>query len=123
TDIHALAAESRRLRSEDICLNHVVNEREVARLFTCTEYDGPLSAHVCRDEFGDGGSVLRRRILSWSEHIEIPQAHRLHAVELRGKMEDHVDPAEQRFQRRGEQVGLDESGLTYFRDVRLVSCS
>src|SRR3989442_2437247 len=65
---------------EEICLDDVRDECEVARLLAVTEYHGSRAAERGGDEQRDNSAVLRLEVLARSENVEVAQDDGLKSV-------------------------------------------
>lgn len=72
-DVDGLAFCFTCIGCEDICVDDVFDEREIARLRTVAVHRRRLVVENGRHKRGDGGCVLTLRVLPRSEDIEIAQ--------------------------------------------------
>jgi len=70
------------LRSQNIRLDGVVDEREVAGLLAITIDDGAFPVEHQRDEFGDDGGVVAVWVLAWLTDVEVSECGGVDVVEL-----------------------------------------
>src|SRR4030081_637 len=70
----------RRLTSQQVCLDRVVNVGEVTALLSVAEDRGLLTPEHERDELRQHSGILRRGILVRTEDVEIPQSHGFQAI-------------------------------------------
>ena len=76
-----LAARPVRVGGQDVGLDHVLDLGEVARLRAVTvDLHGPAFERG-QNELRNDGRVLRRRVLTRPEDVEVAQADGLHAIE------------------------------------------
>ena len=74
-NIENAARCSRRARRADICLHHIGNIREIARLPAIAVYGRLLVVQHAMDKFGDYHRILIIQALTRAKNIEIAQAH------------------------------------------------
>src|SRR5438046_1679434 len=86
-DVEDLAARPVRVGGQDVGLDHVLDLGEVARLRAVTvDLHGPAFERG-QNELRNDGRVLRRRVLTRPEDVEVAQADGLHAIE---RSEEHT---------------------------------
>src|SRR5882724_1974202 len=80
-DVEDLARRGRRVAGEPVGLHDVVDVGEVARLRAVAVHLERLTAQPPLDEARDDRRILRLRILTRAEDVEVAQADRLDVVE------------------------------------------
>src|SRR3981081_3380322 len=70
----------RRLTSQQVCFDRVVNVGEVTALLSVAEDRGLLAPEHERDELCQHSGVWRRGVLARTEDVEIPQGHGFQAI-------------------------------------------
>lgn len=80
-EIHDLAADGIGMRGQQVALDGVLNEGEVAALLAVAVNDGHLAGKHAATEDGENAGVLRGGILMRTEDVEVAQADGFKAVD------------------------------------------